>query len=71
MLALTYTAEIFKELTFVAVIGQIWILPFLIYLNVANTAAVSRWVVWTVTTLLLAYPNGMLFLLPSYLMYKI
>ncbi|KAI0895192.1 MFS general substrate transporter [Annulohypoxylon nitens] len=58
MLALTYTAEIFKELTFVAVIGQIWILPFLIYLNVANTAAVSRWVVWTVTTLLLAYPNA-------------
>ncbi|XDG05025.1 hypothetical protein ABKA04_004640 [Annulohypoxylon sp. FPYF3050] len=58
MLALTYAAEIFKELTFVAVIGQIWILPFLIYLNVANTAAVSRWVIWTVTTLLLAYPNA-------------
>ncbi|KAI1456226.1 MFS general substrate transporter [Annulohypoxylon moriforme] len=58
MLALTYSAEIFKELTFVAIIGQFWILPFLIYLNVANTANVSRWVIWAVTTLLLAYPNA-------------
>ncbi|KAI1207852.1 MFS general substrate transporter [Annulohypoxylon truncatum] len=58
MLALTYTAEILKELTFVALIGQIWILPFLIYLNVADTATASRWVIWTVTTLLLAYPNA-------------
>ncbi|KAI0880468.1 MFS general substrate transporter [Annulohypoxylon maeteangense] len=58
MLSLTYAAEIFKELTFVAIIGQLWILPFLIYLNVANTANVSRWVIWAVTTLLLAYPNA-------------
>ncbi|KAI0095423.1 MFS general substrate transporter [Hypoxylon sp. NC0597] len=58
MLALTYTAEIFKELTFVSILGQFWILPFLIYLNVADTAHASRWVIWAVTTLLLAYPNA-------------
>ncbi|KAI1412733.1 MFS general substrate transporter [Hypoxylon sp. FL1857] len=58
MLALTYTAEIFRELTFVSVIGQFWILPFLIYLNVADTAHASRWVIWAVTSLLLAYPNA-------------
>ncbi|KAI1646941.1 MFS general substrate transporter [Daldinia loculata] len=58
MLANTYAAEIFGELTFVAMIGQLWILPFLIYLNVADTASASRWVIWTVTTLLLAYPNA-------------
>ncbi|KAI1808635.1 MFS general substrate transporter [Daldinia bambusicola] len=58
MLANTYAAEIFGNLTLVAVVGQIWILPFLIYLNVADTASASRWVIWTVTTLLLAYPNA-------------
>ncbi|KAI0836856.1 MFS general substrate transporter [Hypoxylon sp. FL0890] len=58
MLALTYAAEIFKELTLISVIGQFWILPFLIYLNVADTAHANRWVIWTVTTLLLAYPNA-------------
>ncbi|KAI1371953.1 MFS general substrate transporter [Hypoxylon crocopeplum] len=58
MLANTYAAEIFRETTFVAMIGQFWILPFLIYLNVANTASASRWVIWAVTTLLLGYPNA-------------
>ncbi|KAI1483721.1 MFS general substrate transporter [Daldinia eschscholtzii] len=58
MLANTYAAEIFGNLTLVSVVGQFWILPFLIYLNVANTASASRWVIWTVTTLLLAYPNS-------------
>ncbi|KAI1099457.1 MFS general substrate transporter [Jackrogersella minutella] len=58
MLALTYTAEIFKELTFISMIGQIWIFPFLIYLNVVDTANISRWVMWTITSLLLGYPNS-------------
>lgn len=58
MLANTYAAEIFGELTFIAMIGQFWILPFLIYLNVADTANANRWVIWAVTTLLLGYPNG-------------
>lgn len=58
MLGLTYLAEILGELTLLAGFGQVWALPFLIYLNVADTANASRWVIYAVTTLLLAYPNG-------------
>ncbi|KAK3323382.1 major facilitator superfamily domain-containing protein [Cercophora scortea] len=57
MLAITYLAEILQELTFVAATGQIWALPFMIYLNVVDTSKVNRWVMWTVITLLLSYPN--------------
>lgn len=57
MLAATYIAEFLGQLTFVAASGQIWILPFLIYLNVVDTSKVSRWVIYAVTTLLLSYPN--------------
>jgi hypothetical protein len=58
MLGITYVAEIVGELTLVAGAGQIWVLPFLIYLNVVDTANVNRWVIYAVTTLLLSYPNG-------------
>lgn len=58
MMAITYLAEIVGELTFVSLSGQIWALPFLIYLTVANTGLVNRWVIYAVTTLLLAYPSG-------------
>lgn len=58
MLILTYVAEVWGELTFTALIGQIWTLPFLVYFNTVDTTQANRWVVWVVTTLLLAYPNG-------------
>jgi len=58
MLAIAYLAEITGQLTLVAGLSQIWAFPFLIYLNVVDTAKVNRWVIWTVTTLLLSYPNG-------------
>ncbi|OIW32292.1 MFS general substrate transporter [Coniochaeta ligniaria NRRL 30616] len=58
MMVITYLAEIVGELTFVSLSGQIWALPFLIYLTVANTGSVSRWVIYAVTTLLLAYPSA-------------
>ncbi|KAH6884257.1 major facilitator superfamily transporter [Thelonectria olida] len=58
MLILTYVSEIFGELTFVAIIGQFWILPCLIWFNVTNTAAVSRWAIFAVTSVLLSYPNA-------------
>ncbi|KAI1080333.1 MFS general substrate transporter [Whalleya microplaca] len=58
MLANTYAAEIFGELTLISMVGQIWILPFLIYLNVADTANASRWTIWIITTLLLGYPSA-------------
>ena len=56
-MGLTYIAEIWGELTLTAMFAQIWALPFLIYLFVVNTAGVNRWVIWTVTTLLLSYPS--------------
>jgi hypothetical protein len=58
MLGIAYIAEIAGQLTLVAGAGQIWALPFLIYLNVVDTSKVSRWVIYVVTTLLLSYPNG-------------
>ncbi|WYZ46089.1 hypothetical protein EsH8_IX_000314 [Colletotrichum jinshuiense] len=57
MLIITYLGEIIGELTFVSMSGQVWTLPFLIYLNVVNTSEVNRWVFYTVITLLLMYPN--------------
>lgn len=59
MMALTYAAEIFGELTFHSLLGQIWALPFLIYLNVVNITHVDKWIVWAVTSLLLSYLSGM------------
>ena len=58
MLALAYSAEIFGELTFHSMTGQLWVLPFLIWLVVADVAKASRWVVRGVITLLLSYPSG-------------
>src|SRR5208337_4230 len=45
MLALTYVAEIWDELTLTSMIGQIWILPFIIYLNVVNANKADKWIV--------------------------
>jgi hypothetical protein len=58
MLTLTYLAEIWGELTLTSMLGQIWLLPFLIYFNVVNVTNVNRWVVWAVTSLLLSYPSA-------------
>ena len=59
MLGLTYVAEIWGELTFTAALGQFWLLPFLVVLNVVDITKVNKWTVWAVITLLLGYPNGM------------
>ncbi|KAK2031340.1 phthalate transporter [Colletotrichum zoysiae] len=58
MLAITYLDEVLGELTFVSMSGQVWALPFLIYLNVVNISEVNRWVLYAVITVLLMYPNG-------------
>lgn len=58
LLLLTYVSEISSQLTLVSMIGQIWILPFLIYLYVVDINTVNKWAVWGVMTVLLAYPNG-------------
>ncbi|KAJ6442390.1 transporter [Purpureocillium lavendulum] len=58
MVGLTYLSERTGQLTLVALLGQLWALPFLIYMNVANTVLANKWVIWTVVTLLLGYPNA-------------
>ncbi|CAI7615957.1 unnamed protein product [Penicillium crustosum] len=58
LLLLTYVSEITSQLTLISVIGQIWILPFLVYLYVADISTANKWGVWAVMTVLLAYPNA-------------
>ncbi|KAJ9623055.1 hypothetical protein H2203_005987 [Taxawa tesnikishii (nom. ined.)] len=58
MMLITYLGEIYGELSLTAMSGQIWGIPFLVYLNVVDTTKVNRWIIWTVTTLMLSYPNA-------------
>ncbi len=58
MLGLTYLAEHLRSLSLVALLAQIWALPFIIYLNVVDTTTVNKWVIFAVITLLLGYPSG-------------
>jgi hypothetical protein len=67
LLILTYVSEVTEQLTLVSLIGQIWVLPFVVYLYVVDITAVNKWTVWAVMTLLLAYPNGEL---PSTVSYR-
>lgn len=60
MLIVTYTAEIFGELTLTALVGQIWALPFLVYIYVVDISSINKWVAWGIMTVLLSYPSGML-----------
>ncbi|KAL4732859.1 major facilitator superfamily domain-containing protein [Aspergillus similis] len=57
MVLLAYAAEAANELTLISMLGQIWALPFLIYLYVVDINTVNKWVVWAVMTLLLGYPK--------------
>lgn len=57
MLTLTYLAEVFQNLTYVAMFGQFWVLPFLVWLEVGYSDESNKWVVYAVMVLLLAYPN--------------
>lgn len=65
MMILTYVAEIWGELTLTSMVGQIWALPFLVYLFAVDTSAANKWTVWAMTTLLLSYPNCMPTLTPA------
>lgn len=58
MLILTYLGEMWNELTFTAMIGQIWALPLLICLVALNLATIDRWALYAVLVLLLIYPNA-------------
>lgn len=65
MLILTYASEITNQLTLTAVIGQIWALPFLVYLYAVDINSVNKWLAWTIMTLLLSYPNGQSTIFPA------
>ncbi|PVH83653.1 retrograde regulation protein 2 [Cadophora sp. DSE1049] len=58
MLALTYAGEVFGELTFTVLIGQIWALPFLIFINLVDINQINKWLAWAIMTALLCYPNA-------------
>lgn len=58
MLAITYLAEIWSELTFTSLIGQVWGLPLLIAMVALNLATINKWVIYGILVLLLSYPNG-------------
>ncbi|KKA22322.1 hypothetical protein T310_3652 [Rasamsonia emersonii CBS 393.64] len=58
MIALTYASEIVGELTLISMLGQVWALPFLVFLYVVDINSVNKWVAWVVMTLLLAYPSA-------------
>ncbi|CZR52702.1 probable permease of the major facilitator superfamily [Phialocephala subalpina] len=58
MLGLTYAGEIFGELTFTALIGQIWALPFLIFINIVDINGINKWAAWGIMTALLCYPSA-------------
>jgi hypothetical protein len=59
MLGLSYASEMLGDLSITAMTGQIWALPFLIYLLKFNVKTTNRWKIWGVSTALLAYPNGL------------
>ncbi|PQE05226.1 phthalate transporter protein [Rutstroemia sp. NJR-2017a BBW] len=58
MLGLTYASEVFGELTLTALTGQIWALPFIIFINIIDINSINRWVAWLILTMLLSYPNA-------------
>lgn len=57
MLGLTYLAEHLKSLSLVSMLGQIWALPFIVYLNAVDTSTVNKWVMFAIITLLLGNPT--------------
>lgn len=58
MMAVTYLAEIWKELTFTAALAQIWALPFLIFIYVQDITQINKWTSYAIMTALLSYPSG-------------
>ncbi len=47
-----------KQLAFNGIIGQIWALPCLVALYATNTVTENKWIVFAITTILLAYPSN-------------
>jgi hypothetical protein len=58
MMALTYAAEIWGELTLTSAFGQVWALPFLVFLYVKDITKINKWTAFGIMSLLLSYPSG-------------
>jgi hypothetical protein len=58
MLTLTYVAEIWGELTLTAAFGQVWALPFLVYIYLVDITKINKWKAFSIMSLLLSYPSG-------------
>lgn len=58
MLALTYVAEIWNELTLTSAFGQVWALPFIVYIYVVDITKINKWKAWGIMSLLLSYPSA-------------
>ncbi|KAK3372658.1 major facilitator superfamily domain-containing protein [Podospora didyma] len=56
MLIITYVSEMIGQLALVAVVPQIWCIPFLLWFRFVDTTAVSKWMVWLLLTILLGSP---------------
>ncbi|KAK7748683.1 hypothetical protein SLS53_000705 [Cytospora paraplurivora] len=58
MLTLTYVGEIWGELTWTALLGQIWSFPLLVAMVALNLGTINKWVLYAILVLLLSYPNA-------------
>lgn len=58
MMALTYLAEVWGELTFTSMLGQIWAFPFLVILTVKDINKMNKWSAYGIMTAFLSYPSG-------------
>ncbi|KAK7425147.1 hypothetical protein QQX98_000061 [Neonectria punicea] len=57
IMGITYLSELLDERSLVAMISQIWALPFLVFLYLVDLSQINRWAAWGILTLLLAYPS--------------
>ncbi|KAF4538709.1 MFS general substrate transporter [Lasiodiplodia theobromae] len=58
MLGITYLAEVWQNLTFTAMIGQIWAFPFVLVLYILDINQLNHWVAWGIMTIFLSYPSA-------------
>ncbi len=58
LLTFTLLAGWTKRLALNGIFGQIWALPCLVALYTIDTTTANKWVVFAITTILLAYPSN-------------
>lgn len=57
LLGLTYLSEKWNQRAILAMLTQIWVLPFLIYVYLVDITGLNRWLAWAILSLLLGYPS--------------